>query len=85
MCWLLTARGQIARKEAEVAKVVDQARRNSDRRLLLTGGKLDAENELEQALLERTVRDNFNLIARTEAQSSSFFGSISVPNFYPTK
>ena len=73
----LTTRGQIARKEAEVAKIVDQARRNSDRRLLVAGSKLVAENELEQALIERTVRDNIRL-SRMQARSTSTLYIISV-------
>lgn len=62
-----------------MAKVVDQARRNSDRRLLVAGGRLDAENELEQALLERTVRDNIRL-SRPQAQPASASSITSVPN-----
>ena len=78
----LTTRVQIARKEAEVAKVVDQARRNSDRRLLAAGGRLDAQNELEQALLERTVRDSIRL-SLTRAQTASALLIISAPNMAP--
>ena len=60
-----------------MAKIVDQARRNSDRRLLVAGSKLDAENELEQALIERTVRDNIRL-SRMQARSTSTLYIISV-------
>ena len=40
-------------------KVVLQARRGSDRRVRATSGRCSAENELEEALLELTVRNDF--------------------------
>lgn len=49
-------RCQIATREADVEKVVLQARQGSDRRVRATSGKCSAENELEEALLELTVR-----------------------------
>lgn len=47
---------QIAHREAEVEKVVLQARKRSDRRVRAISGRCGAENELEEALLELTVR-----------------------------
>lgn len=52
---------QIAQREAEVEKVVLQARQGSDRRVRATSGRYSAENELEEALLELTVRTNDSL------------------------
>ena len=48
---------QIAQREAEVEKVVLQARQGSDRRVRATSRRCNAENELEEALLELTVRE----------------------------
>ena len=47
---------QIAQKEAEVDSVVLQARRESEARVKAASGRCEAENELEEALLELTVR-----------------------------
>lgn len=49
---------QIAQKEAEVDSVVLQARRESEGRVKAASGRCEAEDELEEALLELTVRKN---------------------------
>lgn len=41
-----------------MADAVLQAREGADRRVRATGGRCDAENELEEALLELTVRND---------------------------
>lgn len=51
-----TTSDQIAEKEAEMNGVVAAARQRSDRRVRGRGRRLDAENELEEALLELNVR-----------------------------
>lgn len=45
-------------------EVVLQARKGSDRRVRATSGRCGAENELEEALLELTVRENDLVVAR---------------------
>lgn len=51
---------QIAQKEAEVDRVVLQARRESEGRVKAASGRCEAEDELEEALLELTVRKRKN-------------------------
>jgi len=48
---------QIAQKEAEVDSVVLQARRESEGRVKAASERCDAEDELEEALLELSVRN----------------------------